>query len=319
MALPTGTLTAHTAIGVRESLSDIIYDISPMDTPFMSNIARENASQVYVEWQTDALADATAGNAQIEGDDAVTSTATPTTRFGNYCQIATKTPRVTGTLRQSDTAGRADEMSYQIAKRGRELKRDIEKTLCGTQAATAGSQVSARACAGLGPWLFTNQVKLGTASTTTALTGGHPSVAPTAGTAAAFTEAHLKSAIAQCWTQGGDPTMVLMNSVDKQLASAFSGIATQYRDNPQSGPATLIGAADVYVSDFGTHSLVASRWTPANVFVLDLEYWSTAYLRAIQQQPLAKTGDSDRTLILAEFTLCAKQEASSGKVFTTGG
>ena len=85
MALPTGTLTVHTAIGVREDLSDIIYDISPMDTPFMSNIARESADQPLTEWQTDALLDATAGNAQIEGDDATTSTATPTVRFNNYC------------------------------------------------------------------------------------------------------------------------------------------------------------------------------------------------------------------------------------------
>ena len=319
MAVPTGTFSAHDAIGIREDLSDIIYDISPMDTPFMSNIARESADQPLTEWQTDALADATAGNAQIEGDDANTSTAVPTLRFNNYCQIATKVPRVTGTLRTSNTAGRADEMSYQISKRGRELKRDIEKTLCGLQVATAGGSASARACAGVAGWLFTNQVQLGASATTPALTAGHPSVAPTAGTAAAFTEAHLQSAIAQCWTQGGDPTMVLMNSTDKRLASAFSGIATQYRDNPQVGPATLIGAADVYISDFGTHNLVASRWMPANVYVLDLEYWATAYLRPIQQQPLAKTGDSDRMLLLTEFTLCAKSPSSSGKVYTTGG
>jgi hypothetical protein len=225
---------------------------------------------------------------------------------------------VTATLRTSNTAGRADEMSYQIAKRGRELKRDIEKTLCGTQVATAGSAVSARACAGIAGWLYTNQVKTAATQTTPALTAGHPSVASTAGTAVAFTQAHLQSAIALCWNQGGDPTLVLMDAANKQLASAFSGIATQYRDNPQVGPATLIGAADVFVSDFGTHNLVASRWVPTdNVYVLDLEYWATAYLRPIQQQPLAKTGDSDRSLLVTEFTLCAKHPDSSGKVYAT--
>ena len=318
MALPTGTFTSHTAIGVREDLSDIIYDITPMDTPFMSNIARDSADQPLTEWQTDVLAAAVASNAQIEGDDANTSTAVPTLRFNNYCQIATKVPRVTGTLRTSDTAGRADEMSYQISKRGRELKRDIETTICGTQVATAGSAVSARACAGVAGWLYTNTVALGTAATTVVLSGGHPSTAPTASTAAAFTEAHLQSAIAQAWTQGGDPTLVLMDSANKRIASAFSGIATQYRDNPQVGPATLIGAADVYVSDFGTHNLVASRFMPTNdVYVLDLEYWSVAYLRPIQQQPLAKTGDSDRMLILTEFTLCAKSPDANAKIYTT--
>ena len=54
-----------------------------------------------------------------------------------------------------------------------------------------------------------------------------------------------------------------------------------------------------------------------NVYVLDLEYWSVSYLRPIQQQQLAKTGDSDRTMLLAEYTLCAKEPDSSAKIYTT--
>lgn len=232
-------------------------------------------------------------------------------------QIATKVPRVSGTIRESDTAGRADELSFQIAKRGRELKRDIESTLCGTQVATGGSIVSARACAGLHGWLYTNTVKNGASATTTVLTAGHPSVGPTMGTAAAFTEAMLSSAIAQCWTNGGDPTMVLMDAVNKRTASAFSGIATQFKDNV-AGPAVIVGSADVYVSDFGQHSLLASRFVPTDiVYVLDLEYCGVNYLRPIQQLELAKTGDSDRALLLAEFTLCMKAPDASGKVYAT--
>jgi hypothetical protein len=123
MAVPTGTFSRHSAIGSRESLEDVIYEISPTDTPFLSNVKRGKARAVTEEWQTDSLDSASDSNAKIEGDDAVTSTASPTTRFGNYTQISTKTPRVTGTLRALDTAGRRDELSYQIAKRGRELKR----------------------------------------------------------------------------------------------------------------------------------------------------------------------------------------------------
>jgi hypothetical protein len=317
MATPTNTYTAHTAIGIREDLSDVIYDISPMDTPFLSNIARDSASQNKVEWLTDALATA-AENRVIEGDDATTDASADAKRFNNYCQISDKVPRVTGTLRTVNTAGRADEMSYQIAKRGRELKRDMEVTLCGTQVATAGSLVSARASAGLAGWLFTNQVQTAQTQTTPAVTAGHPSVAPTAGTAVAFTSEHLLSCIAQCWTQGGDPKMILMDAANKRIASGFTGIATQYRDNPQVGPAVLIGAADVFVSDFGTHSLIASRFVPSDiVYALDLEYWSVAYLRPIQQHELAKTGDSDRVQILAEYTLCAKNPDASGKIYST--
>lgn len=317
MTVPTGTFQRVTAIGVRESLEDVIYEISPTDTPFMTNVKRGKAMNTFEEWQTDALATA-AANAKIEGDDAATDTATPTVRLGNYCQISTKTPRVSGTLRAVNTAGRRDELSYQIAKRGRELKRDIETGLCGTQAASAGGAATARELAGIGSWLWTCNYETGASSTTPTVTSGAPTTDPTAGTAATFTEAMLKSVIKQCWDAGGDPSLVLCGSFNKQVASAFGGIATQYRDNQQTGPATIIAAADVYVSDFGQHQIVASRFSPAtNVYVLDLEYWEVAYLRPIQTNELAKTGDSDQRQLVAEYTLKALQPDASGKVYTT--
>jgi hypothetical protein len=315
MAVPTGTYQRFTAIGMREDLEDIIYDISPTDTPFLSNIARKKATSTYHEWQTDSLAAAVATNAQIEGNDAVTSTADPTTRFANHCQILAKSPRVSGTLRASDTAGRRDEMSYQIAKRGKELKRDLETTLLGTQAATAGAAASARVMAGLAAWIFTNATDGGTNGTTVVVTSGAPLTAPTLGTAGAFSESLLKTAIANAWTQGGDPNLVIVNSTQKQAVSAFAGIATQYRDNQQVGPATIIAAADVYVSDFGQTQIVADRFTVGSqVYVLDMEYWSIAYLRPMQSMSLAKTGDSDQMLILCEATLVADNEKASAKI-----
>lgn len=318
MTVPTGTFQGYQAIGEREDLADVVYDISPMDTPFMSNAKRGSASAVFHEWQTDSLDSASSTNKAIEGDDAATNTAAPTVRLGNYTQISQKTARVSGTLRAVNTAGRRDEMSYQISKRAKELKRDIESACLGLQAATAGSASVARATAGVAAWLWTNQRQKGASATTPTVTSGAPTTAPTAGTAATFTEADLKAVIKSCWDAGGDPTVVMLGSFNKQLASAFSGIATQYRDNPQAGPATIIGSADVYVSDFGQHQIVANRFTPAaNVYVLDMEYWEIAYLRPIKQNPLAKTGDSDQVQILTEYTLGALSPDSSGKVYTT--
>lgn len=318
MAVPTGTYTRYAAVGIREDLQDMIYDISPTETPFMSNIGRGKARNTYHEWQTDSLTAATAGNKHIEGDDDATNTASATTRLGNYTQIMKKVPRVSGTMVALDTAGRRNEMSYQIAKRGKELKRDIETRLCSTEAAAVGTAAGARELAGVGAWLWNNQVKKGAAATTVAVSAGAPTTDPTAGTAGTFTEANLKACVAACWNDGGQPNLVLVGSHNKQLASAFGGIATQYRDNPQKGPGVIIGAADVYVSDFGTLNIVASRFTPANnVYVLDPEYWEAAFLRPISQSPLAKTGDSERREILCEVTLVAKNPSSSGKVYTT--
>jgi hypothetical protein len=316
MAVPTGTYQRYTAVGLREDLENIIYDISPTDTPFMSNVTRKKATSTFHEWQTDTLDAAVSTNAQIEGDEANTNTASPTSRFGNYTQIMTKVPRVSGTLRASDAAGRRDELSYQIAKRGRELKRDMESAFLGTQAATTGAAAAARTMAGVAAWLFDNTVANGSAATTVAVTSGAPLTAPTSGTAATFSEAMLKSAIKKCWDEGGSPNLVMVGSFNKQIASAFAGIATQYRDNQQTGPATIIGSADIYVSDFGQHQIVANRFMPSNqVYCLDMEYWSVAYLRPIQNVELAKTGDSDRSMILTECTVIADNPKASAKVY----
>ena len=320
MGVPSGTFTTYATTGIREDLEDMIYDISPMDTPFMSNIPRGKTTQKKHEWQTDALATA-ANNAQIEGNDAVLNTATATTRFANYTQISWKIPAVTGANRASNAAGRGDEMSYQVAKRARELKRDMEVALCGASAATAGAAASARRLAGLGLWLWNNDVKEGALASTVTVTSGAPSTAPTAGTAGTFTEAQLQSCISLCWTAGGDPGLIMVGSWNKRRVSGFSGVGTQYRDASPNGPlmpGSIVGAADVYVSDYGTHQVVANRFQPAaTVYVLDLGYWECAYLRPIQQTDLAKTGDSDKKMILTEFTLVARNPSSSGKVFTT--
>jgi len=221
-------------------------------------------------------------------------------------------------LRATDTAGRRDEFSYQTAKLGRELKRDIETALCGLQAAVAGGVGTARVCAGVGTWLWTNQVAKGASATTPTVTSGAPTTAPTAGSAEAITETDLKTAISNCWDQGGDPTVVIAGSFNKKAISAFGGIATLYRDSQGMQPATILGAADAYVSDFGTHQIVASRFSPAtDVYILDLETWECCYLRPIQSSELAKTGDSDRRQILAEFTLAAHSPNANAKIYTT--
>jgi hypothetical protein len=316
--MATGAFSTYSAIGVREDLADVIYDISPTETPFMSNAKRGSASQKYVEWQTDSLAAATSAGT-LEGDEATGQSGVPTVRWANYCVIQTKVPVVTGTLRASDTAGRADEMAYQVAKRSKELKRNMEKTLLGTQGATAGATDGARMCAGVGRWVPDdgNLIKLApTGWTVSAFASGAPlSDAVTSTTVSALSEGMLKSAIALAWTDGGDPSLILCNASTKQTISAFTGIATQYRDNQQVGPAVIIGAADVYVSDFGTHYVVADRFMPTGMcYALDMDFWEVAYLRPFQTFDLAKTGDSEKKEILVEYTLKALNRDSGANI-----
>jgi len=318
MAVPTGTFQTYAAIGIREDLTDRIMDISPMDTPLVSNVARVRASNTFHEWQTDSLAAASADNAALDGDDPATNTASATVRYGNYTQLMDKVARVSSTQRAVNTAGREDELDYQVSKRMKELKRDLETACLSLNAATTGSAATARKLAGVASWLWDNNVEKGGAATTPTVTSGAPTTAPTAGTAGTFTEANLKTVLQATWTDGGDAQTIIMGIFNKAAASAFSGVATLYRDQQGDQPATIIGAADIYISDVGKHYMIADRFSPAtNVYCLDLEYWKVAILQPFATEPLAKTGHSDQVMCSVEATLEAAAPSSSGKIYTT--
>ena len=280
MALVTNALTAYTAVGIREDLTDVIYDISPMETPFMSNIARNRATNKIHEWQTDSLA-AAAANAQLEGDTISAGAVTVTVRPKNHSQIMYKAFAVTGTTEASDAAGRASEVSYQVAKHGKELKRDMEKALTGELGSVLGSDTVARTLAGVESWLSTNKYDNGIGTTPGFVTSSGLVTAPTNGTTRAITETLLKGAIQSAWTQGGDPNVIMVGPTTKQDISAFSGIATLYNlTNDAQG--TIIGGADLYVSDFGKHTVVPNRFSQdRTALVLDMSMWAVSFLRPI--------------------------------------
>lgn len=318
MAAITNTYTRFDAKGVREDLSNVIYQISPEETPFMSNIGRENVSNTFFEWQTDDLAAASTTNAQIEGDDITSFTAaTPTVRLGNYTQISRKDVVISGTLESVDKAGRRSELSYQMAKKSAEIKRDMCSTMLANQPATAGSTAAARKTGALLAFLKTN--------TNEGTGGGDPSyttipdAARTDATTTnlrSFSEALLKDVIQKVWTEGGSPSIVMAGPVNKQNLSKMAGIGATRFNVQGAKPSTIIGSADIYVSDFGNVSIVANRFQrERDVFVLDPEYASVAYLRPFQTIELAKTGDAEKRMLLCEWGLKVKNEKAHGAVY----
>jgi hypothetical protein len=310
MAIVGNTFTRYSAVGIREDLSNVIYNISPEETPFISNIGRESVKNTYFEWQTDSLAAASAANAALEGDDISSFAAvTPTSRVGNYTQISTKNVVISGTLEAVDKAGRRSEMTYQLAKLGSELKRDMEAALLANQSPVAGNTTTARRTAGLPAWIKTN-TSFGTGGADTAGVA-----ARTDGTQRPFAEGLLKTVIQKVWTAGGTPKMLMVGPFNKVAASGFTGIATRYRDVPAGQQAQIIGAADVYVSDFGTVNIVPNRFQrDRDAFVVDPDYASLAVLRPIQKMDLAKTGDAEKALLLVEYGLKVNNEAAHGIV-----
>ena len=313
MAQVTGTYSVYDAKGLREDLSDIIYSISPTETPFMSGIGKEKATAVLHEWQTDSLASAVANNAQIEGDEIGFSAPSATTRVNNRTQISRKSVIVTGTLDSVSKAGRNNELAYQISKASKELKRDMESSLCANNSPVVGDDSTARELAGLAGWIQQNN-DAGAGGANGQVSGADvPGTARTDGTQRAFTESQLKSVIKKCWDEGGDPSMVMLGSFNKQVLSGFTGGSTRF--DPAENK-RLVAAVDVYESDFGAMTVVPNRFQRArDVFVLQPDMFATAFLRDFQLMDLAKTGDATKQALLAEYTLVSKNEKASGAIF----
>jgi len=306
------TYQTYTAIGQREDLSDVIYNISPTETPFLNSVGKTKATAVYHEWQTDSLAAVNTSNAAVEGATASDATISPTTRVGNRTQISQKTIKISGTLDAVNKAGRKSEKAYQLAKASSEIKRDMEAILLSNQVAAAGSSSVARTLGGLQAWLNTNY-----SGGTSGTAGSLGTTARVTGTDRAFTATILNTVMQSAYTAGGSPTMLLVTPAQKVVASTFSGIATRYRDVPANQQAQIVNAADVYVSDFGVIQIVPDRFIPNadnddTAFLLDTEMAAVAYLRPFQTNELAQVGDADLTQLLVEYTLEVKNEAAHG-------
>jgi hypothetical protein len=304
----------YQTVGIREDLADIIYSISPTETPFMSGIAKEKATNTTHQWQTDALA-AVAANAAVEGADISYGTMSATTKEENHTQISTKGVQVSGTNEAVTSAGRANELAYQVAKAAKELKRDMETALLSNVAKAAGNATTARKLGGCQTWIETN-VDAGAGGS-----GAGNGAIRTDGTQRAFTEDQLKGVLRSCFNEGGNPNMIMVGAFNKQKLSGFTGGSTRF-DSAEDR--RLITSIDVYESDFGTLQVAPNRFirganaTAAkqgqDALVLEMDMWAVAFLRDFALQTPAQTKDADQRFLVAEYTLVARNEKANGLV-----
>jgi hypothetical protein len=278
----------------------------------MSSIGKARATQTNHEWKTDALAAATTANALIEGDDAASASLSPTTRVGNFTQIVGKTVQISGTLEAVDKAGRKSEKAYQLAKAASEIKRDIETIIAANQAKTNGTATSGARKMGSLLSYITSNVSKGSAGTNPT---GDGSDVRSDTTTRTFLESMLKDVAQQVFEDGGTPKALFVPPGLKATVSGFAGVAQQ-RYVTGAEPTTIVAAAGAYLSDFGLISIVPDRFMRStDALLLDSEYAALAYLRPFQTNDLAKTGDSEKTQILAELTLEVRNEKAHGGIF----
>jgi len=293
----------YDATAIREDLSDVIYDISPTDTPFMSSIAgKGSVSNTLFEWQTEALAAAVINNYHVEGADAGTAATTVTARVTNQTQISKKVVEVSGSHEAVNNAGKKSELAHQLAKASKELKRDMEGSLLADNAAAAGNASTARETRGAANFIATNVTDAGAS-------GSH----------AAVVEADILAVAESTWTQGGEPSTILLGATNKKLVTAMSGRADAIR-SVADGNTTIQNAVDVYVSDFGTFNIMLDRFCDQDiVYFLDHDMWSVDYLRDFQTVDIARAGDGEKKMLLVEYGLRCGNEKANGKIqYTTG-
>ena len=328
MAVPANTRETYGAIGIREDLSNIIYNISPMDTPFLSGCGRGSADNTTYEWQTDELK-TVAMNTQIEGNDYASTAASEPRRLTNYTQISATQVQSSGTAEAVDFAGRKSTQAYQLAKRAKEMKRDMEYMLLQGTVKVLGSSGTARETAAFSTWVGTNSAgtsNVVAASTGLGITNSGASTYPdgttnsaTGGASTTTTIALINNVAERIWNLGGTPDTILCNGTVKgTISSSTVGgavVAAPRKDIGSKDNITAVNAVDVLVTDFGTFKVVPDRHIPAtNVDFIDFDLWSVDYLRPFRTETLAKSGDSVKQLLIAEYGLRSKNGNGSGQL-----
>jgi hypothetical protein len=313
MAQPANTFDSYDVKGIREDLENVIYDISPEETPFYSSLKKVKASNTYHEWQTDSLR-SSAANAHIEGDDTAGEARTATTRLGNYTQIFKNAVIISDTDEGLDKAGRAAEMAYQVLKIAKEQKLDIEKALFDNNKYEVGSASAARELAGCGAYVSSNVANIGGSGGANP-TGSVPgNTARTDGTATVFSQADFDTVMQGIWESGGNPDTVYLSAFQMNLALGFTGYNNQ-RSHIEATSKTVVKAVDIYVTPWGTVEFTPSRENRGrDVWIMDSDHWAVGVLRPTKNTELAKTGDSTKRQVLTELTLISKNEAASGLV-----
>ena len=303
MAKVTNAFDTYSAQADREVLSNIIYNISPMQTPFMSSIGKRNIKNVVFDWQTESLPTPSSAG-QLEGFELSRSAATATTRESNVAMISSRDATVTGSQNASDAAGKRSEMAHQLAIMSKALKRDMEEALCQNGGKTTGNATTARKTGGFESWIKSNYSKAAAG----APTGG--GTAPTDGTQRALTEALLKDVLELAFTNGGEPSLAICGPVNKQKISGFTG-RTQARQFVDAN--TVEASVSVYSSDFGELKIVPSnRSRERSLLLVDPEFAKVSYLRDFQTVDIATIGDAETKMIVVEYGLEVSNEAAHG-------
>lgn len=288
------TYTTYDQVGKKESVADIIVDITPYDTPAFTMFKSEKISARTFSWLEDSLASA-GSNAQVEGADATMATLIDVVERTNSTQILSKGFQISATADAIGTYGRAKETAHQLAKALKEIKRDAEYAMVGVdQAAVSGDGSTARKMASA-----INQISTG--------------VDAGANATDALTEAVLLTAGQTAYNNGSDVDTLMIKPGDAQIVAGFSASSGRNREIAQGK--TLVNAIDLYVSPYGEYRVLLNRhMLSTHALLIDPSMFKVCTLRPFTRTLLAKNGDSDRHHVVGEISVKHTNFADSVKI-----
>ena len=326
MATITGTsaaaLDAAGVKNIREDLGNVIYNVTPFQTPFTSGIAQVAATNDNHEWLTDTLR-AAADNARIEADssDQPTATTGSRQRIGNQIQIASEVAVVTKKAEFLDRAGvPGKEMAYQLLKRGKELQMDVERQMLkATATKVAAASGTAGVCGSFGTYLVSNQAFGGDGSANAGNSGvGDGSTAPSLGSNDNISQTKFDNLLDSIWNNSGDfsDLKIMAPAAQVQQIRSLKGISDDINTDAATGE--IIGRVAVYVSQFGPLAVVPNKHVEANtVYLIDMSTWAmaTAGGQKIHTTELSTSTSAEKQLMETYFTLEARSEAANGAYY----
>lgn len=292
MAQSTAQIT-YTEAGNRESLMDVITNISPYETPLLSELPKVNVGATLHEWMTESLSTYDESNAQIEGADYSFTRGSARTRVTNNTQILSKTWEVSGSQEAVDKAGIDSEYARRMQNAMKELATDVEASLMnGT--GNSGASGTAREMKGVVSFITTNvETGTGTGSET-------------------LTEDMYNDLLQTIWEAGGKPDTTYVAAKQKRVISGFTASSTQ---NIDAADKKLVNSVEIYESDFGLQTIKLHRDVPIdNVVALEKNKWAVGVLRPVMEKEVSIVGDAMRGAAVGEMTLVAYNEAASGKI-----
>lgn len=295
------TLKTYDLKGNKQSFANWISNLSPTETPFSSMIKKEKVDQAQYSWQVDRLS-APINTGFQEGSTFVFAARTGTEVKTNFTQIFRQVVKVSDTTKKIGLYGRASELAYQMEKKSREMKRDLEVTMFENDVGNIGTNVKASTFTGVFGLIAAKSVA-------DADTGAivHKEHEYANGTPATFGIEQIFDLTYNLYLAGAKADKIMVHPSHMGVFANLVGFTNTLQahrlfDNVDTKVNMHVGKLrDPLGQEF---TIIPNRFIPTDkVFIFNENDWTQMVLREPTKTELAKTGSAEKHMLEMEVGL----------------